>query len=397
MTPQNDFATEPCFVISVAARMVGLHAQTLRYYERVGLVVPSRSQGRQRLYSMADVERLRRIKTFADDMGVNLAGAELALKLTDQIRDLQAQVDALTQEVVRLRASANNRVRRHHRAASNPKKTERGDHMGLSAEKFTRQAQEPAHVPRNLEELPAHPMGWEHVSLALVGLEDGLPERILKELGVDPELVKSRLHQSLEGMPKVTADTQQIFVTPRLQRVLQVSDEEAQRLHDQFISVEHLMVAAARENSGDSARLFQDLGINQEMVYQAMQKLRGAHRVDDPNAEQRYRSLEKYSVDLTELARVGKLDPVVGREQEIRQVMQTLTRRTKNNPVLIGEAAGVRPPSPKAWPADHLRRCPRLPAQPASDGPGMGRLGAGANSARVRGTPEVRYRRGHLV
>ena len=118
MTPHNDFATEPCFVISVAARMVGLHAQTLRYYERVGLVMPSRSQGRQRLYSMADVERLRRIKTFADDMGVNLAGAELALKLTDQIRDLQEQVEALTQEVVRLRAAANNRTAANHRAAS---------------------------------------------------------------------------------------------------------------------------------------------------------------------------------------------------------------------------------------------------------------------------------------
>ena len=159
------------------------------------------------------------------------------------------------------------------------------------------------------------------------------------ELGVDPEIVKSRLHQSLEGAPKLVGESQQqIFITPRLQRMLQVADEEAERLKDQFISVEHLLVAAARESAGDSARLFQELGINQEMVYQAMQKLRGTHRVDDPDAEQRYRSLEKYSVDLTELARVGKLDPVVGREQEIRQVMQTLTRRTKNNPVLIGEA-----------------------------------------------------------
>ena len=127
----------------------------------------------------------------------------------------------------------------------------------------------------------------EHVLLALVALEDGLPERILRELGVDPETVKSRLHQTLEGAPKVVSGAQQIFITPRLQRMLQVSDEEAQRLRDQFISVEHLLVAAAREDSGDSARLFRDLGINQEMVYQAMQKLRGSHRVDDQNAEQR--------------------------------------------------------------------------------------------------------------
>ena len=107
MTPDNNLPTEPCFVISVAARMVGLHAQTLRYYERVGLVMPSRSGGRQRLYSMADVERLRRIKTFVDELGVNLAGAEVALKLIDRIRELEGQVEALTNEVARLRAPDN--------------------------------------------------------------------------------------------------------------------------------------------------------------------------------------------------------------------------------------------------------------------------------------------------
>ena len=106
MTPNDGFTTEPCFIISVAARMVGLHAQTLRYYERVGLVMPSRSGGRQRLYSMADVERLRRIKTFTDDMGVNLAGAELAMRLVDRIQDLEGQVEALSEEVARLRGRA---------------------------------------------------------------------------------------------------------------------------------------------------------------------------------------------------------------------------------------------------------------------------------------------------
>ena len=105
MMPDHNFPTEPCFVISVAARMVGLHAQTLRYYERVGLVMPSRSGGRQRLYSMADVERLRRIKTFVDELGVNLAGAEVALKLIDRITELEGQVEALTNEVNRLRAA----------------------------------------------------------------------------------------------------------------------------------------------------------------------------------------------------------------------------------------------------------------------------------------------------
>ncbi len=105
MTLQNSFTTEPCFVISVAARMVGLHAQTLRYYERVGLVLPSRSSGRQRLYSMEDIDRLRRIKSFTDEMGVNLAGAEVALKLIDRINELEAQVEALSSELKRIRTN----------------------------------------------------------------------------------------------------------------------------------------------------------------------------------------------------------------------------------------------------------------------------------------------------
>ena len=106
MMPENPFSNEPIFVISVAARMVGLHAQTLRYYERAGLVMPSRSGGRQRLYSMADVERLRRIKTFTDEMGVNLAGAEVALKLIDRIRELESEVATLTAELERVRRAA---------------------------------------------------------------------------------------------------------------------------------------------------------------------------------------------------------------------------------------------------------------------------------------------------
>ena len=112
MTPDSNFSNEPCFVISVAARMVGLHAQTLRYYERAGLVMPSRSGGRQRLYSIADVERLRRIKTFTEELGVNLAGAEIALKLIDRIRELEAQVAVLTEELARAQvAAARNRRR----------------------------------------------------------------------------------------------------------------------------------------------------------------------------------------------------------------------------------------------------------------------------------------------
>ena len=113
---------------------------------------------------------------------------------------------------------------------------------------------------------------------------------------------------------------------------------EADRMKDELVAVEHLFIAATMESQGESARVLQEFGIDREKVYQALMKIRGSHRVDDPRAESRYRSLERYSIDLTRLAREGKLDPVVGRDAEIRQVMQTLTRRKKNNPVIIGEA-----------------------------------------------------------
>ena len=103
MASENQFRDEPCFVISVAARMVGVHAQTLRYYERVGIIMPSRTGGRQRLYSMADLERLRRVKEFTDDMGLNLAGAEVALKLLARIEGLEGQVKRLSGELTRLK------------------------------------------------------------------------------------------------------------------------------------------------------------------------------------------------------------------------------------------------------------------------------------------------------
>jgi MerR family transcriptional regulator/heat shock protein HspR len=103
MVYEDQFKDEPCFVISIAARMVGLHAQTLRYYERVGLIWPSRTVGRQRLYSPADIERLRRIKTFTEDLGMNLAGAEVALKLVERIEELEQEVQGLTAEIVHLR------------------------------------------------------------------------------------------------------------------------------------------------------------------------------------------------------------------------------------------------------------------------------------------------------
>jgi ATP-dependent Clp protease ATP-binding subunit ClpC len=178
----------------------------------------------------------------------------------------------------------------------------------------------------------------EHILLALLQLENGTPKEILTQIGVSVDAMTAQLDQALESAPKVADNATQIYATPRASRLLEDAKNEADRLKDDFIGAEHLFIAAVMESQGDAAQVLKEHGIDQEKVYQALVQIRGSHRVDDPRAESHYRSLDKYSIDLTHLARQGKLDPVVGRDEEIRQVMQTLTRRKKNNPVIIGEA-----------------------------------------------------------
>ena len=211
--------------------------------------------------------------------------------------------------------------------------------MVLRPEKFTEQAQEVLRRSQELLQEYRHSQ-WdvEHILLALLDLEGGLPEAILQEVGAPIDAIKGRLRQLLDGVPKVAYENNQVYPTPRSQRLVENARYEAQRFKDEFIGAEHLFVAATMEIQGDSVRVLKEFDIDQEKVYRALMKIRGSHRVDDPQAESKYRALDKYSIDLTRLAREGKLDPVVGREGEIRRVMQTLTRRKKNNPVIIGEA-----------------------------------------------------------
>ena len=211
--------------------------------------------------------------------------------------------------------------------------------MTLRSEDFTEQAQMVIQDSQELVRNYRHSQ-WdvEHVLLAMLNQEEGISGRILDHLGISVPAFRARLEQLLEASPKLANQAGQIYTTPRIQRLLDTAQEESRRLKDDFISVEHLFIAAIREPQGDSARLVQEFSIDQEKVYQALTTIRGAHRVDDRRAESRYRSLEKYSIDLTELAAEGKLDPVIGREAEIRRVAQTLTRRKKNNPAIIGEA-----------------------------------------------------------
>ncbi len=209
----------------------------------------------------------------------------------------------------------------------------------MRQERFTEQAQQTLAASQELVHQYLHSQ-WdvEHILLALLMQQAGLVSEILKELNIDVETVRNKVETVLSRIPKVTYETGQIYATPRVTQLLKKATDEADRLKDEFISTEHIFIAIASEDKGEAAAILRSFGIDQEKVYVALQKLRGGHRATDARAESKYRVLTKYGRDLTEFARQGKLDPVIGRDEEIKRVMQVLTRRTKNNPVIIGEA-----------------------------------------------------------
>ena len=213
--------------------------------------------------------------------------------------------------------------------------------MVLRADSFTEQAQEV--IRRSQESVRRYRhQQWdaEHLLMGLLELGEGATADVLAEMGAPADAIRAALHAVMDAAPKVARPSNQIFMTPRAEAVLRRAKAEADRLGDSYISAEHLLIALTREDQGPTAGILRQYGVNTEGVYQALQKVRGSHRVDDPRAESKYRALDRFSVDLTELADAGKLDPVIGRDAEVARVMQTLVRRTKNNPVLIG-GAGV--------------------------------------------------------
>jgi len=209
----------------------------------------------------------------------------------------------------------------------------------MRQERFTEQAQEALAASQELVRQYHHSQ-WdvEHILLALLHQKEGLVGDILRELGVDVEAVRQQVAATLEKSPRIAYEGVQIYATPSIAQLMKMAGDEADRLKDEFIGTEHLLIAMAGEQRGEAASILHRFGIDQEKVYRALQNIRGEHRVTDARAESKYRSLGKYGRDLTELARQGKLDPVIGREDEIKRVMQILTRRTKNNPVIIGDA-----------------------------------------------------------
>jgi len=199
-------------------------------------------------------------------------------------------------------------------------------------DRFTERAQEAAQRAAEIIQRYGHnQIDTEHILLALIEQPQGVVSQILAHLKVDPNAISERLDYILRTSPKASifgGGAGQIFITPRVKRIIDLANEEASRLHDEYISTEHIFLAILSERNTPAARLLEGAGLTRERVDDAVQQMRGGQRVTDPQAETRYRTLEKYSRDLTQQAREGKLDPVIGRDAEILRVMQILSRRS---------------------------------------------------------------------
>src|SRR5919205_143497 len=215
--------------------------------------------------------------------------------------------------------------------------------MAMNLNRYTEKAQEALQEAQEImQELHHTQLDVEHIFLAMLRQPKGPTQRALEKLGVVPDDVIRLVERALDGAPKAYGNqysysTSQVYLTPRTQRLMKRAEAEADRLSDQYVGTEHLLIALASEREGASARIINGLGISQERIYAVLMEIRGSQRADDPTAEARYEILEKYSTDLTGLAREGKLDPLIGREAEVLRVMRILSRRGKNNPVLVGE------------------------------------------------------------
>ena len=212
----------------------------------------------------------------------------------------------------------------------------------MRLDRFTERAQDAAQRAVEVMTRYGHTqVDTEHLLLALLEQPEGVIPQILERLGVDVDQIQQRLDDVLKASPKAGVygggGVGQVFITPRVKRALELANDEANRLKDDYISTEHIFLAIASERNTPVARILRESGVTKKRIYDAVKEVRGGQRVTDRMAESRYRMLEKYGHDLTQMAREGKLDPVIGRDSEILRVVQVLCRRTKNNPVLIGE------------------------------------------------------------
>jgi ATP-dependent Clp protease ATP-binding subunit ClpB len=207
----------------------------------------------------------------------------------------------------------------------------------MRQEQLTLKSQEALQAAQRLASKDGHPqIEPEHLLKVLLEAEGGLVPGLLGKLGVDRQAVARETETALEKLPRVSG-TVEVSLGRRLNAVLNAAFQEAEHFKDEYVSVEHLLIALTREEEGAAAEILKRAGVTKDAVVRALQDVRGSQRVTDPSPEEKYQALDRYGRDLTQLARANKLDPVIGRDDEIRRVIQVLSRRTKNNPVIIGE------------------------------------------------------------
>ncbi|HUH66481.1 MAG TPA: Clp protease N-terminal domain-containing protein, partial [Syntrophales bacterium] len=206
-------------------------------------------------------------------------------------------------------------------------------------DKFTLKVQEALQEGQSLAQQYGHQgVDVEHLLAAFLAQPEGIVGEILKKLGADPKAVDAEVRKALEKLPKVEgAGAGQIYITPRLNKVLDDGLVEAARLKDEYLSAEHIIVVMSEEKGGAAGGILRSKGVTKDGIFRVLQEIRGNQRITDPNPEEKYQALKRYARDFNELAKKGAFDPVIGRDDEIRRIMQVLSRRTKNNPVLIGE------------------------------------------------------------
>jgi ATP-dependent Clp protease ATP-binding subunit ClpB len=209
----------------------------------------------------------------------------------------------------------------------------------MNIDRFTEKAQEAVASAQGIAARFQHnEIDAEHILLALLEQSEGLIPQLLKKVGADPAQVTQHTQAALADRPRVTGGDGQVYMSARARQVLAEAENQAKKFKDEFVSTEHLFLAIIGLKDGDAPGIFRHFGVTEARILAALKDVRGNQRVTDQAAEERYQPLEKFGRDVTQLARDGKLDPVIGRDEEIRRVMQVLSRRTKNNPVLIGEA-----------------------------------------------------------
>ena len=189
----------------------------------------------------------------------------------------------------------------------------------------------------------------EHVLAALLNQDNGTATALLQKTGIDPTPVVEAVAQALDGLPVGRGGTD-VSPSPKFKSLVAEANNQAKVFKDEYVASEHILLALVAKELGSGSRVLKEQGLTQERLMTALAEVRGQQRVTDPEAEDRYQSLAKYTRDLTTLAQSGKLDPVVGRDEEVRRSMQVLSRRTKNNPVLIGEPGLAKPLLWKALP-----------------------------------------------